>query len=156
MKIEYMTDEQMRDMVKECGLDWQRGYLPLFDGDPTNRYAVLIEAVVDHCARHSHPARDIETTPRTSTPTLIAAMRALARDIDSPDGVANAAILEAAERLAALDGETLLLADIMRDAYDVIAVIEADDSDEDESLRDLKIKMSYALAMYDPPGGVPL
>ena len=70
MKIEYMTDEQMRDMVKECGLDWQRGYLPLFDGDPTNRYAVLIEAVVDHCARHSHPARDIETTPRTSTPTI--------------------------------------------------------------------------------------
>jgi len=40
-----MTDEQMRDLVKECGLDWQRGYMPLFDGDPTNRYAVLIEAV---------------------------------------------------------------------------------------------------------------
>ena len=156
MKIEYMTDEQMRDMVKECGLDWHRGYMPLFDGDPTNRYAVLIEAVIDRCARQRHPARDAMTTPRTSTSTLIAAMRALARDIDSPDGVANAAILEAAERLAALDGETLLLADIMRDAYDVIAVIEADDSDEDESLRDLKIKMSYALAMYDPPGGVPL
>ena len=43
------------------------------------------------------------TTPRTSTPTLIAAMRALARDIDSPDGVANAAILEAAERLDKLN-----------------------------------------------------
>ena len=40
-----MTDEQMRDLVKECGLDWQRGYMPLFDDDPTNRYAVLIEAV---------------------------------------------------------------------------------------------------------------
>lgn len=39
------------------------------------------------------------SAPRTSTPTLIAAMRALARDIDSPDGVANAAILEAAERM---------------------------------------------------------
>ncbi len=39
------------------------------------------------------------STPRSSTPTLISAMRALARDIDSPDGVANAAILEAAERL---------------------------------------------------------
>ena len=39
-------EEQMRDLVKECGLDWQRGYMPLFDGDPTNRYAVLIEAVV--------------------------------------------------------------------------------------------------------------
>jgi hypothetical protein len=40
-----MTDEQMRDLVKECGLDWQRGYMSLFDGDPTNRYAVLIEVV---------------------------------------------------------------------------------------------------------------
>ena len=42
-----MTEDQMRDLVKECGLDWQRGYMPLFDGDPTNRYAVLIEAVLD-------------------------------------------------------------------------------------------------------------
>lgn len=42
-----MTDEQMRDLVKECGFDWQRGYMPLFAGDPTNRYAVLIEAVLD-------------------------------------------------------------------------------------------------------------
>ena len=40
-----MTDEQMRDLVKDCGLDWQRGFMPLFDDDPTNRYAVLIEAV---------------------------------------------------------------------------------------------------------------
>jgi hypothetical protein len=50
-----MTDEQMRDLVKECGLDWQRGYMPLFDDDPTNRYAVLIEAVEalerDACAK---------------------------------------------------------------------------------------------------------
>lgn len=42
-----MTDEQMRDLVKECGLDWHRGYMPIFDGDPTNRYSVLIEAVED-------------------------------------------------------------------------------------------------------------
>jgi len=41
-----MTDEQMQDLVTECGLDWHRGYMPLFDGDPTNRYAVLIEATV--------------------------------------------------------------------------------------------------------------
>lgn len=39
------------------------------------------------------------STPRSSTTTIIAAMRALARDIDSPDVVANAAILEAAERM---------------------------------------------------------
>lgn len=40
-----LTEEQRRDLVKECGLDWQRGYMPLFEGDPTNRYAVLVEAV---------------------------------------------------------------------------------------------------------------
>ena len=41
-----MTDQQMQDLVKECGLVWHRGYLPLFNGDPTNRYAVLIEAAI--------------------------------------------------------------------------------------------------------------
>ena len=38
-------------------------------------------------------------TPRSSTETLIAALRVLARDIQSDDGVANAAIAEAADRL---------------------------------------------------------
>ena len=37
---------------------------------------------------------------RTSTETLIAAMHILATEIQSDDGVANAAIAEAAERLA--------------------------------------------------------
>ena len=36
---------------------------------------------------------------RTSTETLVSAMRALANDIQSEDGVANAAIQEAAQRL---------------------------------------------------------
>jgi hypothetical protein len=48
---EPLSDEQMRDLVKECGLDWQRGYMPLFDGDPTNRYAVLIEAAIEAAVR---------------------------------------------------------------------------------------------------------
>lgn len=39
---------------------------------------------------------------RSSTATLIAALRILARDIDSDDGVANAAIAEAADRLEEL------------------------------------------------------
>lgn len=38
-------------------------------------------------------------TRKTATPTLASAMRILARQIQSPDGVANAAIDEAAERL---------------------------------------------------------
>ena len=40
---------------------------------------------------------------RSSTETLIAAMRILSRDIKSTDGIANAAIAEAAERLEELD-----------------------------------------------------
>jgi hypothetical protein len=39
---------------------------------------------------------------KSSTETLIAAMRILARDIRSTDGVANAAIREAAERMEEL------------------------------------------------------
>ena len=42
------------------------------------------------------------TTPRTSTAHLIDALRILSRDIQSPDGVANAAIAEAADRLEEL------------------------------------------------------
>ena len=52
------------------------------------------------------------STPRSSTTTIIAAMRALARDIDSPDVVANAAILEAAERM-----EEMLDALVAADKY---------------------------------------
>lgn len=37
--------------------------------------------------------------PRSSTKTLISALDILARDIQSADGVANAAIAEAAQRL---------------------------------------------------------
>jgi peptidoglycan hydrolase CwlO-like protein len=37
---------------------------------------------------------------KTSTETLIAAMRMLSQDIQSDDGAANAAVAEAAERLA--------------------------------------------------------
>ena len=42
---------------------------------------------------------------RTKTETLIAAMRILARDIHSGDCVANAAIVEAADRLEELKAE---------------------------------------------------
>jgi len=43
-----VTKDQMRELVKECGLDWHKGFMPLFDGDDTNRYAVLIEAAMSH------------------------------------------------------------------------------------------------------------
>lgn len=44
------------------------------------------------------------SNPRTSTPTLIGAMRILANDIQSEDGVANAAIAEAADRMEEMRG----------------------------------------------------
>ena len=49
-------------------------------------------------------------TRKTATPTLARAMHILSREIQSPDGVANAAIAEAAERLYELhtiNGELL-------------------------------------------------
>jgi len=48
---------------------------------------------------------DKPNTPRTETKTLASAMHVLARDIQSNDGVANAAIQEAGERLLELDAE---------------------------------------------------
>ncbi|WP_010322986.1 hypothetical protein [Marinobacterium stanieri] len=54
----------------------------------------------------------------TDTTTLIGAMRALANDIQSEDGVANAAIAEAADRLGELQAE-------MERLRDEIKLIEA-------------------------------
>ena len=45
--------------------------------------------------------------PKTETMTLIAALRALANEIYSEDGVANAAIDEAADRMEALYWECI-------------------------------------------------
>ena len=46
---------------------------------------------------------------KTPTQTLAAALRILANDIESPDGVANAAIAEAAERLDELTAQVEVL-----------------------------------------------
>jgi hypothetical protein len=43
-----MDRDSVIDLVKECGLDWHKGFMPLFDDDPTNRFAVLVEAVERH------------------------------------------------------------------------------------------------------------
>lgn len=53
-------------------------------------------------------------TRKSSTETLVAVMRILARDIQSGDGVANAAIAEAADRLEELSGMVFRLAELMR------------------------------------------
>ena len=44
---------------------------------------------------------------KSSTETLIKALEVLAQEIQSPDGVANAAIAEAAERLRELSNDVL-------------------------------------------------
>ena len=48
-----------------------------------------------------------------------------------------------------LKGECRLLADVLRDAFEVIKTIEGDDTDEREKLSDLRMSIEYALAAYD-------
>ena len=68
----------------------------------------------DECMGESMVADHNPAIPRTRTPILIAAMRLLAQEIQSEDGVANAAIAEAADRLEELahiaDGNSKLIA----------------------------------------------
>ena len=54
--------------------------------------------------------------------------------------------------IAGLRGENAVLADILRDADEVLRVIEADDTDEGERLEELRRAISYALAPYDANG----
>ena len=48
-----------------------------------------------------------------------------------------------------LYGECLLLADILRDAFEVVKTIEGEDSDECDKLQGLRMSIEYALAAYD-------
>lgn len=56
--------------------------------------------------------------PRTSDTTLAEAMRILADEIESPDGVPEAAIREAGERIAELSAEVEKLRDAIRQMRD--------------------------------------
>lgn len=48
-----------------------------------------------------------------------------------------------------LYGECLMLADVLRDAYEVVKTIEGEDADECNKLLDLRMSIEYALAAYD-------
>lgn len=61
------------------------------------------------------------TAPRSSTETLVAALRVLAAEIQSPDGVANAAIAEAADRLVELDKRNTTLVCEIQNGIDLTA-----------------------------------
>jgi len=53
------------------------------------------------------------------------------------------------ERERQLYGECRLLADILRDAYEVVKTIEGEDSDECDKLTGMCLSMAHALALYD-------
>jgi len=49
------SEEQMENLVRECGLDWDRGFLPSFIEDDTNRYVRLIEAARNWKPEENNP-----------------------------------------------------------------------------------------------------
>lgn len=55
---------------------------------------------------------------------------------------------EAVKECGHLRGECLLLADILRDAFEVVKTVEGEDSDECNKLSDLRMNIEYALAAY--------
>jgi hypothetical protein len=53
---------------------------------------------------------------------------------------------------AAMAGEHAVLAGLLRDCDAVLATIEADDGDEAEKMRDLRMALAYALDPYKREG----
>ena len=70
-------------------------------------------------------------------------------DISGPPSTPEIALERATTHEQQLKGECLMLADVLRDAYEVVKTIEGEDSDECDKLQDLRMSMEYALAMYD-------
>ena len=62
---------------------------------------------------------------------------------------AAAALEHATTHEQQLKGECLLLADVLRDAYEVIKTIEGEDTDESDGLTSLCLSIAHALALYD-------
>lgn len=67
------------------------------------------------------------------TKTIAQALNVLAREIHSEDGVANAAIAEAADRLMELDAEVIRLETIRRQNYELIKNYDLYGTDGDVS-----------------------
>lgn len=53
------------------------------------------------------------------------------------------------ERERQLYGECLLLADVLRDAFEVVKTVEGEDADESDKLTGLCLSIAHALALYD-------
>jgi uncharacterized protein (UPF0147 family) len=80
---------------------------------------------------------------KTNTDTLIKALRILANDIQSDDGVANATIVEAADRLHELRRHTL-------DQGLTIATLEEVVTDDNRSNKAKVLAFSYVLRKEKP------
>lgn len=91
---------------------------------------------------------------RTNNKTLVEAMRVLSREIKSEDGIANAAIAEAADRIEELEAravkrEQQLLANHER-AEDIIANREAAVYRLTQKVEKLSVALRDAISTYDP------
>ena len=62
---------------------------------------------------------------------------------------AAAEIERSHQREAMMKGECLLLADVLRDAFEVIKTVEGEDTDESDKLTGLCLSIAHALALYD-------
>ena len=62
---------------------------------------------------------------------------------------AAAEIERSHQREAMMKGECLLLADVLRDAFEVVKTIEGEEQDECDKLTGLCLSMAHALALYD-------
>ena len=94
---------------------------------------------------------------RSTTETLISAMRILANDIASHDGVANAAIAEAADRLEELQADNDALRDrvsvLESDRYDLCISLRAAGTERDDARHHERTAMHYLSGVRAIIGG---
>lgn len=62
---------------------------------------------------------------------------------------AAAEIERSHQREAMMKGECLLLADVLRDAFEVVKTVEGEEQDECDKLTGLCLSIAHALALYD-------
>ena len=62
---------------------------------------------------------------------------------------AAAEIERSHQREAMMKGECLLLADVLRDTFEVVKTVEGEDTDESDKLTGLCLSIAHALALYD-------
>lgn len=96
----------------------------------------------------------MKTAGRTETMTLASALDTLAKTIKTDDGVFNAAIAEAAQRLRELELEVAALTQQARTnharAEGIISAREAEISRQQDKIGRLMVALKDAISTYDP------